>query len=128
MGFYQTIILHITCYLPMLFTFFCRIRFLKPICKKRIGYWMDHGVKFWTFYPAQRYARFFIITQKITWQPRSMLLEWLTMLSFIHSRWSFCTTCLVRSSDNFVFAKMELEVHYFTLILTHNIITVWHCL
>ena len=33
-----------------------------------------------------------------------------------------------RYSDDFVFAKMELEVHYFTLILKHNIITVWHFL
>ena len=31
----------------------------------------------------------------------------------------------VRYSDDFVFAKMELEVHYFTLILTHNTINVW---
>ena len=33
-----------------------------------------------------------------------------------------------RYSDDFVFAKMELEVHYFTLTLTHNVITVWHFL
>ena len=32
----------------------------------------------------------------------------------------------VRYSDDFVFAKMEPEVHCFTLILTHNIVTVWH--
>ena len=37
-------------------------------------------------------------------------------------------TKYVRYSDDFVFAKMELEVHYFTLILTHNTITVWHFL
>ena len=34
----------------------------------------------------------------------------------------------VRYSDNFVFAKMEVEVHFFTLNLTHNITNVWHFL
>lgn len=53
---------------------------LKTAC----GFFCVHGQKSWTFEPVQWYACFFIMTQKLSWRPRSMQLEWLNMIKFYH--------------------------------------------
>ena len=99
------------------------------------------GKKSWTFEPAQRYAGFFIIiTHKLATKKRGVgvadyaqLHQLSSVVLYDTSRKKFKKgkfynvervierrkTKHVRYSDDFVFANMELEVHYFTLILTH---------